>query len=46
MPPGSTGDAGRVTVTADTIEIRGGGAISSSTFGAGDAGEVTVTASR
>jgi filamentous hemagglutinin family protein len=40
---GPTGNAGRVAVTADTIEIRGGG-LSSSTFGAGNAGEVTVRA--
>ncbi|MEK0082333.1 filamentous hemagglutinin N-terminal domain-containing protein [Benzoatithermus flavus] len=41
---GSTGDAGRVTVKADTIELRATGVISSTTFGSGDAGEVMVTA--
>jgi filamentous hemagglutinin family protein len=41
---GSTGDAGGVTITVDTIDIRGGGTISSFTFGSGNAGEVTVTA--
>jgi filamentous hemagglutinin family protein len=39
----SVGNAGRVVVTADTIDIHGGG-LDSSTFRWGDAGEVTVTA--
>jgi filamentous hemagglutinin family protein len=44
----STGAAGRVEVTADTIEIRsrGDGGLSSSTFGPGPAGRVAVTAGR
>jgi filamentous hemagglutinin family protein len=41
---GPTGDAGRVTVTADTIELRRGGVIRSFTQGEGNAGEVKVTA--
>jgi filamentous hemagglutinin family protein len=43
---GSTGAGGRVTVTADTIELRDISLISSSTFGSGDAGEVAVKADR
>jgi filamentous hemagglutinin family protein len=43
---GSTGAAGRVTVTAENLELRGGGLISSATLGSGDAGEVDVTAGR
>jgi filamentous hemagglutinin family protein len=39
-----TGDAGTVRVTARDIEIRGGGEIRSSTFGAGNAGTVEVLA--
>jgi large exoprotein involved in heme utilization and adhesion len=41
---GLTGHAGRVAVTAGTIEIRRGGVIRSSTLGPGNAGAVTVTA--
>ena len=41
----ATGNAGRVTVVADEIELREGGAISTATLGPGDAGSVTVTAS-
>jgi hypothetical protein len=44
--PGSIGAAGRVTVTADSIEVRRTGQISSSTSGPGAAGEVSVTAGR
>jgi filamentous hemagglutinin family protein len=50
--PGSAGHAGRVTVRAAEVEIRGGGAevgggaIASTTFGAGDGGAVTVDAGR
>jgi filamentous hemagglutinin family protein len=40
------GNAGRVTVQADTLEIRGGGQIASSTLGPGDAGQVVVRAGR
>jgi filamentous hemagglutinin family protein len=40
----ATGQAGRVTVTADTIDLRRGGVIASNTIGAGNAGEVTVAA--
>jgi filamentous hemagglutinin family protein len=40
----SAGDAGRVAVEADTLAIRGGGAITSSNFGSGDAGNVAVRA--
>jgi filamentous hemagglutinin family protein len=40
---GPTGRAGRVQVTADMLELRDGGAISSATFGAGNAGEISVT---
>jgi filamentous hemagglutinin family protein len=39
----AAGHAGRVTVEADAIDLRGNTAISSSSFGQGDAGEVTVT---
>ena len=41
----ATGNAGRVSVMADEIEIREDGTISSATLGPGDAGSVTVTAS-
>jgi large exoprotein involved in heme utilization and adhesion len=43
---GSTGTAGTVAVTAGELELRRGGAISSTTFGPGNAGEVTVDARR
>jgi large exoprotein involved in heme utilization and adhesion len=38
------GNAGTVTVKADTLEIRDGGSVSTTTFGVGNAGEVAVTA--
>jgi hypothetical protein len=41
---GASHAAGGVAIEADTIEIRGGGAIRSSTRGAGNAGEVRVAA--
>ncbi|MFL5289704.1 MAG: beta strand repeat-containing protein, partial [Rhodopila sp.] len=41
---GSSGKAGLVTVTANAIDLRNQGMISSSTFGPGDAGPVTVNA--
>jgi filamentous hemagglutinin family protein len=41
---GSTGDAGSVSVTADTLNILEGGQISSSTFSSGNAGTVSVNA--
>ncbi|MEK0083917.1 filamentous hemagglutinin N-terminal domain-containing protein [Benzoatithermus flavus] len=41
---GATGNAGRVTVRAGSLELRDTGLISSSTSGLGDAGEVAVTA--
>jgi filamentous hemagglutinin family protein len=41
-----TGNAGRVTVAADAIELHDGGDISSSTVGPGDGGEVLVRANR
>jgi large exoprotein involved in heme utilization and adhesion len=44
--PGSRGDAGAVTVTADELEVRKGGVISSDTYAGGNAGKVTVTAGR
>jgi filamentous hemagglutinin family protein len=40
---GSSGDAGSVTVTADTLNVNRG-IIDSSTYGPSDAGQVTVTA--
>ena len=43
--PGSTGNAGTVTITAATISLTNLGQIASSTFGAGNGGNVTVTAS-
>ncbi|MCP5086858.1 MAG: filamentous hemagglutinin N-terminal domain-containing protein [Rhodobacteraceae bacterium] len=43
--PGSSGNAGSVTVTIDdAVSIVNGGAVSSSTFGAGDGGQASVTA--
>lgn len=42
----ATAGAGDVTVNLDTLEIRGAGVISSTTFGGGDAGTVTVTANQ
>ncbi len=39
---GSRGNAGGVIVTANSVTLRAGGLISSSTFGAGDAGTVQV----
>jgi large exoprotein involved in heme utilization and adhesion len=44
--PDSTGQAGTVAVTAGELELRGGGEISSGTFGPGNAGQVTVSADR
>ena len=44
--PGSSGDAGAVTVTAANLELRGGGVIISDTFAEGDAGTVAVQAER
>jgi large exoprotein involved in heme utilization and adhesion len=41
---GSRGRGGAVVVTADQLEVRDGGQINSSTWGAGDAGQVTVNA--
>jgi filamentous hemagglutinin family protein len=43
---GSTGAGGSVDVRARTIEIRAGGTIRATTFGAGDAGRVTIRADR
>ena len=43
---GAFGDAGSIRVTAGELEIRGGGAITSATFGAGNAGPVVVQAHR
>jgi large exoprotein involved in heme utilization and adhesion len=43
---GSTGNGGQVQVTADELELRNAGMISSATFGAGDGGGVEVTAER
>ena len=40
-----TGQAGNSIVTTDRLLIRNGGALASSTFGAGDGGNVTVAAS-
>jgi filamentous hemagglutinin family protein len=40
---GSTGNAGQVTVSAGTLLISAGGAIASTTSGAGNAGLITVT---
>jgi filamentous hemagglutinin family protein len=40
---GSTGDAGSVTVNADSVNLLHQGVISSSTFGSGRAGTVTVS---
>ena len=42
--PGSTGDAGLVQVTAETVTLREGGTFSSNTFGPGTAGTVSVEA--
>jgi filamentous hemagglutinin family protein len=42
--PGSTGDAGNVTVTGTTIVLTGGAQITSGTFGPGRSGLVTVRA--
>ncbi len=39
------GNAGRITVAAENLDILNGGLISTSTFGAGRAGEVSVNAS-
>src|SRR5205823_2524048 len=41
--PGSSGDAGQVSVSARTLTLHGGGEISSSTFGPGRGGSVVVT---
>ncbi|MGH7411699.1 MAG: filamentous hemagglutinin N-terminal domain-containing protein [Candidatus Methylomirabilis sp.] len=38
----SGGDAGRVSVSAGTVEISGGGQINSSTFGSGNAGGISL----
>jgi filamentous hemagglutinin family protein len=40
----STGDAGNVTVSSRLLNIQGGAAISSSTFGSGQGGRLNVTA--
>src|SRR4051794_11369360 len=42
----ATGAGGRVEVTAGDLQVRTGGVISATTFGAGDAGTVSVTADR
>ena len=42
----SSGHAGSVTVTADSLDLREGGEISSDTFAEGNAGTVTVEAGR
>jgi filamentous hemagglutinin family protein len=44
--PGSTGNAGQVTVQAGTLDLLAGGEISSGTAAAGNAGRVSVTADR
>ena len=41
--PGSTGNAGTVSISAGTLSITNGGEISSSTFGFGNGGDVDVT---
>jgi hypothetical protein len=43
---GAFGAAGNIQVTAGELEIRGGGAITSATFGTGNAGSVVVHAHR
>jgi large exoprotein involved in heme utilization and adhesion len=42
----ATGAGGRIGVTAGDLQVRNGGVISATTFGAGDAGTVSVTADR
>jgi filamentous hemagglutinin family protein len=42
--PGSTGDAGRVSVSAGNLTILGNGKISAATFGRGNGGDISVTA--
>ncbi|MEW6219388.1 MAG: filamentous hemagglutinin N-terminal domain-containing protein [Thermodesulfobacteriota bacterium] len=43
VAPGATGHGGAVTISSSELSIRNGGAISSSTSGAGDAGDLSVT---
>jgi filamentous hemagglutinin family protein len=41
-PPGAGGAAGSITLTADSLQLLGGGTVSFSTFGLGKGGDVTV----
>ena len=41
---GSTGDAGKITVTANAIALTAGGAIQSETAGSGQSGDITINA--
>lgn len=43
---GSTGQAGKVTVSSSTAELHSGGQIASTTFGPGNAGDVRIDADR
>jgi filamentous hemagglutinin family protein len=43
---GTFGNAGSIRITASELELHGGGAITSATFGSGNAGTVTVQADR
>jgi len=38
------GDGGDITVKADRLQLKQGGAISATTFGSGDSGNITITA--
>ncbi len=45
-PAGAGGAAGNVALSAGSLQLLGGGVVSSSTFGAGNGGDVTVSVAR
>ena len=43
VDPSSVGDAGEITINSNTLEVRSGSQVSSSTYGEGNAGSVVIS---